>query len=75
MGKIHRIKKHFWRLVSQQPLPTGYHRLAGTSAYISIGRRPVTGTYYVWHYSGDRAYQGIIKQLIKEYETHGGDSS
>lgn len=71
MGKLHRIKKAFWQIVSQEPLPVGRHSLARMTS-IYIGRRN-DGSYYVMDNSYGHAYKGLLTQLIKQYES--GDSS
>ncbi|GAC1694660.1 MAG: hypothetical protein PVS3B3_18890 [Ktedonobacteraceae bacterium] len=71
MGKVHRIKKRFWRIVSQKPLPTGSHCLAHWSIRISIGKRD-DGSYYMYPSSLYNSYNGLLHQLIKEYDKSGG---
>ena len=76
MGKVHRIKKHFWRVIAQEPLPprgrVKHHYLAHTSDEIFVGRRYDDSVYAGYH-SYQHSYDGLLKQLIKAYES--GSSS
>jgi hypothetical protein len=68
MGKVHRIKKRFWKLVSQDPLPYGRHSLGDVS--ITIGKT-LSGKDYVSYYSYYHHYNGLLTQLIEEYKSQG----
>ena len=67
MGKVHRIKKDFQRLVSQ-PISTGNHKLAGGLATIYVGKRLRDGGFFLMYNSWHHDYQPLIIKLIREYE-------
>lgn len=73
MGKVHRIKKHFWKIMSQKPLPVGDHYLAHTTANIYINRRFHDGSYYVMQWGSH--YKPLVNKLIQEYKDTSRDSS
>lgn len=64
MGKVHRIKKSFRRLVAHQPVQAGTHCLAGI-ATIHLGRS-YGGTLYASIVYG-RRYEKLVQMLMREY--------
>lgn len=64
MGKVHRIKKSFRRIVSQQPVQTGMYVL-GKVVTIHIGRS-YRGNLYVQVFTG-RHYDKLVQKLMREY--------
>jgi len=68
MGKVHRIKRDFWRIVNQEPLPVGRHVLGHTYAGMLIGRRFHDGSTYLLERCGFDMYKPLVRQLIKQYE-------
>lgn len=67
MGKVHRIKKDFQRLISQ-PLNVGYYRLGGGVTAVRVGRVLMTGDFFLMHSSWGNAYKPLVERLIREYE-------
>jgi hypothetical protein len=64
MGKIHRIKKKFNRIVSQDPVPLGTHWLGGTVAH--FGRSYGDGSLFAVVYYG-HSYEKLVEKLVREY--------
>ncbi len=67
MGKVHRIKKDFQRLVSQ-PLEVGNHRLGGV-ATVYVGRTLRDKRFFLMHNSARHSYKPLIEKLIHDWET------
>lgn len=66
MGKVHRVKKAFQRLVSQ-PLTVGTYSLDG-KATIYVGKVLRTGDFFLMYYSWHHAYKPLVDRLIREYQ-------
>jgi hypothetical protein len=64
VGKVHRIKKAFRRLMAQEPLPEGYRYLAGGIG-VTIGKR-LDGTRYLWYHG--TSYKKLMEALAREYQ-------
>lgn len=67
MGKVHRIKKAFRHLMTQDPVPDGYHPLAGGIG-VTIGKRH-DGSPYLWYYG--TSYKKLMESLAREYASRG----
>lgn len=63
MGKVHRIKRSFRRIVSQQPIQTGTYSL-GKVVTIHLGRS-YAGSLYVVVYGNH--YEKLVQKLMREY--------
>lgn len=69
MGKVHRIKRAFWRVTSQNPLPFGRHRLGSrTGARLCIGNVIQDGRPFFMNDSRGNRYRPLMCQLIKQRE-------
>ncbi len=72
MGKVHRIKKSFWRTVATIPwhaMPCGsakYYRLAHIAS-ITAGKRYDGSCYVSGGFWGSSPYHALLRQLINEY--------
>lgn len=64
MGKVHRIKKSFRKIVSQQPVQAGVHSL-GKTVGIQLARN-YSGRLYAQVVSG-RHYEKLAQSLMREY--------
>ena len=61
MGKVHRIKKRFRKLVSGS-IKSGRHYVAGCSFYIGV-----RDDKSVWFMSSLNSYDKLIEKLEREY--------
>jgi hypothetical protein len=64
MGKLHRIKRSFNKVVSQDPVPLGTHRL-GKCVSVNFGRSYGGGHLYTVVWNG--RYEKLVEKLMREY--------
>jgi hypothetical protein len=69
MGKVHRIKKAFWKVVASEPweaLPPGRgnHYHLADRVTLHVGKRS-DGSWYLGHYG--QSYKALMRQLMRDF--------